>query len=103
MTKGNLFEMELVQGDITGEIIPGQSISLSSVVKNMGTKDTLAFVKVEMTTIPSSNSPTYTFTADESVWIKVSESVGKIVFGYNDVLDDEREMYGENVGNVWRD
>ncbi len=139
LTKGDIFEMELVQGAVNGEIVPGQSISISPVVKNMGTKDDLAFVKIEMPTIPSSNSPAYTFTVDESMWTKVEESSGMIVYGYNDVLgvDGEtdvlcdsmtmvemsgtdfvgladvnveivgyladRETYGEDVGNAWRE
>ncbi len=86
LTKGDIFEMELVQSDITGEIVPGQSISVSPVVKNMGTKEAIAFVKVEMPTIPSSGANAYTFVVDESMWTKVEESSGTVVYGYNDVL-----------------
>ncbi len=91
LTKGDIFEMELVQSDIIGEIVPGQSISVSPVVKNLGTKEALAFVKIEMPTIPSSNSPAYTFSVDEVVWTKVEESSGSVVYGYNDVLGVDSE------------
>lgn len=131
--------LELVQETVSGEIVPGQNISVSSVVKNMGTKDAIAFVKIEMPTIPSSGVNAYTFTVDERMWTKVSESAGKVVYGYNDVLGGDgetdplcqsmtmvemsgsdfigladvnveivgyladRETYGEDVGNAWRD
>ncbi len=54
----------------------GQSISISPVVRNLGTKDAIAFVKIGMLTIHSSDSPAYTFTVDEDVWTKVEEGSG---------------------------
>lgn len=79
------------RGAVSGEIVPIQSISISPVVKNMGTKDALAFVKIGMPTISSLNSPAYTFTVDESMWTKVEESSGTVVYDYNDVLGGDGE------------
>lgn len=139
LTKGDIFEMELVQSDITSEFVPGETVAISPVVKNMGTKEARAFVKIVMPTISSSNAPAYSFTVDEDVWTKVEKSSGTVVYGYNEVLgvDSEtdalcdsmtmvdmsgsdfiglsdvnvsiigcladREMYGEDVGNAWRE
>lgn len=80
-----------MQGDITGEIVPGGTVAISPVVKNMGTKDALAFMKIEMPTIPSSGANAYTFAVDESMWTTVEESSGTVVYGYNDVLGVDGE------------
>lgn len=70
LTKGDVMEMELVQGSVSGEIVPGGMISVSTAIKNTGTKQTLAFVKVEMP-VYGSGFPAYTFTADSS-WTKLA-------------------------------
>ncbi len=87
--------------------MPGQSVSVSPVVKDMGTKDAIAFTKVGMPTIPSSSSPAYTFSVDEDVWMKVEESAGEAVYGYNDIFGVDGEAvplcqeydYGRDVRN----
>lgn len=61
--------MEIVQGFVTGEIVSGQTLSISPTIKNVGTKDCYALVKVEMLTY-GSGSPAYTFSPDSN-WIKV--------------------------------
>lgn len=91
LTKGDIFEMELVQGAVSGEIVPGGTVAVSPVVKNMGTKEAMAFVKIVMPTIPSSGANAYTFTVNEDVWTKVAESSGTVVYGYNDVLGVDGE------------
>lgn len=40
-------EMELNQAAVSGEVVPGQTIAISSAVKNVGTKQFLVFVKVD--------------------------------------------------------
>lgn len=44
LTKGQIFEMELHQDSVTGEVVPGSSVTVSPVVENKGTKDALAYI-----------------------------------------------------------
>jgi len=59
-SKGDIFEMKLAQGPISSEIVSGQVISVSPVLKNIGTRNAIAFVKIEMP-MYRSRSPAYTF------------------------------------------
>ena len=85
LSKGDIMEMQLSQDVITGEVVPGDSIAISPSIINTGTRNCLAFVKLEMPTYGNAGSNLYTFTAS-SDWTNVSESSGTVVYGYNDVL-----------------
>lgn len=87
LTKGDVMEMDLSQPVVTGTVTPGDSIAVSPSITNTGTKDCLAFVKIDMPTY-GSGSPAYSLTINDG-WIKVSESSGVITFGYNDVLQSD--------------
>ena len=85
LTKGDIMEMQLSQDVIIGEVVPGDSIAISPSVINTGTRNCLAFVKIEMPTYGNAGANAYTFTA-ASDWIKVSEGNGAEVYGYSRVL-----------------
>lgn len=95
LTKGNVMEMTLEQGAITGTITPGESVGISPSITNVGTKDCLAFIKVDMPTY-GSGSNAYTFTVG-SGWTKVAESSGEVIYGYSDILESDA-----NTGSLCR-
>jgi len=88
LTPDDIMEIDLNQHVITGTVVPGDSVGICSSITNVGTKDCLAFVKIVMPVIPSSNSPAYSFTVG-SGWTKVSESAGEVVYGYESVLGSD--------------
>lgn len=59
-------EMELIQTVVTGEIVPGDTLAISPVIKNTGTKECLVFVKVTVSTYGSASFPAYTYDVDDS-------------------------------------
>lgn len=81
---GDVEHIILVQDDVTGTIVPGQSMDVNPVVVNGSSKEYLAFVKV---TVPvyGSSSPAYTYTAS-SDWTLVEDGGAVKVYGFNDVL-----------------
>jgi len=86
-------EMELNQAVVTGEVVPGSTLSISPSIKNVGTKQCLAFIKVEMPTYSTSTGElkaAYTFAADAS-WTKVTDDTGTVVYGYSSVLGQDEE------------
>ena len=91
LTKGNVMEMK--QGSATGEVLPGQSFPFSPIIKNVGSKQVLAFMKVEMPSYSTSTGEqkeTYTFTADGS-WTKVVDDGSTVVYGYSSALSPDEE------------
>lgn len=81
-------EMELLQGDVSGEVVPGSSIAVSPTIKNTGTKQVLAFVKVEMPTYSAftgEQKAAYTFSPD-SEWIKVADDGATVVCFYKPLM-----------------
>ena len=62
-------------------------------MKNVGTKQCIAFIKVEMPTYSTSTGElkvAYTFSAD-SGWIKVADDGAAVVYGYGAVLNPDEE------------
>jgi len=59
-SKGDIFEIELAQEPVRGEIVP-----VSPAVKNRGIRDAIAFAKIEMPTY-GSVSPAYTSNLNNS-------------------------------------
>jgi len=93
LIKGDVMEMELNQATVSGEVTPGSTIAVSPRVKNVGTKQCLAFIKVGMPTYSTSTGElkaAYTFSAD-SGWIKVAEDGRTVGYGYNAVLGPDEE------------
>ena len=86
VTRGSVMEMDLIQDAVTGTVVPGQTLAISPVVKNAGTEECIAFVKVTVPTYGASSTPAYTYDVDSS-WTKVGGSGGTAVYGYNGTLD----------------
>ena len=89
LTKGDVMEMSLEQGAITGTITPGESVAISPSITNTGTKDCLAFIKVNMP-VYGSGANAYSFTVS-SGWTKVSESSGEVIYGFTDILESDAD------------
>ncbi len=100
LTKGDVMEMSLLNASATGEVVPGQSVAISPSITNTGTKDCMAYVKVEMPTY-GAGADAYTFT-DNSGWTKVAESSGSVTYGFNTVLhsDESTSSLCESIAMV---
>ena len=66
-------------------------VDIGSSITNVGTKDCLAFVKVNMPVYGESGANAYTFTVG-SGWTKVSASSGEVVYGCTDILDSDADI-----------
>ena len=87
-------DMDLLQDAVTGEIVPGDTLNIAPVIKNTGTKECVAFVKVTVPTYGASSTPAYEYSVGEN-WTKVGGSGGVAVYGYNSVL-----AYNEETSNL---
>lgn len=85
LTKGDLFEMELNQGAVSGEIVPGSMVVVSPTITNKSTKDALAFIKVTVPGYGGSSTPAYSYEVG-SGWTLVEDSGNEKVYGYDTVL-----------------
>ena len=102
VTHGPVMEMQLIQTDVTGEIVPGDTLNIAPVIKNTGTKECVAFVKVTVPTYGASSTPAYTYDVDSS-WTKVGGSGGTAVYGYNEVLGNNDETTPPMEGITLKD
>lgn len=78
-SKKVIFQFELGIGTSTGEVGPGDSISVNPVVTNSATEEMYVFVKIQMPEWDS--SPLYTFRADDD-WVLVESADGTAVYAY---------------------
>ena len=90
LTKGDLFEMDLKQDEVTGEVTPGTSITVGPVIENKGTKDALAYIRVTVPGYGSSSTPAYSYEVD-SDWVLVEDNGNEKVYGYSMVLGPQEE------------
>lgn len=78
-SKKVVFQFDLGIGTSSGEVGPGDSISVNPVVTNSATEDMYVFVKVQM---PEwDGSPLYTFHAGDA-WVLVESGEGVVVYAY---------------------
>lgn len=73
------FQFELGIGASTGEVGPGDSISVNPVVTNSATEAMYVFVKIQIPELDG--SPLYTFRADDD-WVLVESADGTDIFAY---------------------
>ena len=74
-----IFQFDLGIGTSTGEVGPGDSVSVNPVVTNSATEDMYVFVKIQM---PEwDGSPLYTLRADDA-WTLVESEGGAVIYAY---------------------
>ena len=78
-SKKVIFQFDLGIGTSTGEVGPGDSVSVNPVVTNSATEDMYVFVKIQM---PEwDGSPLYTLRADDA-WTLVESEGGAVIYAY---------------------
>ena len=87
LTKGQILSMQLVQTDLEGTVVPGDTIDVCPAIYNDGDRQGLAFMRVTVPTL-SDGSFAYSWTVGEG-WTKVAEGTGFVAYGYSPALDGE--------------
>lgn len=85
LRKGDLFEMELNQGAVSGEVVPGSTVVVSPTITNKSTKDAMAFIKVIVPGYGGAGTPAYSYEIS-SGWTLVEDNGAEKVYGYHTVL-----------------
>lgn len=79
LSKKKIFQFDLNTSISSGEVGPGDSFSVSPVIRNDATEEMYVFIQIDMPTV--GNAFLYSFDVD-SDWRVVCEETGTIVYAY---------------------